>query len=92
MLRIDPMLAIACLVPSIENCPGLRAEDKAFVKLKVTTETGATLTVNIAELFALYESNICAMVDKAGLGESCELIRDCSLRDFSTRTVPSVAR
>ena len=86
------MLAIACLVPSMESCPGLRADDKAFVKLNVATDTGATLTMNVAELFELYESNICAMVDRAGLGESCELTRDCSLRDFSTRTVPSVAK
>ena len=86
------MLAIACLVPSMESCPGLRAEDKAFVKLDVVTDTGATLTLSVAELFALYDSNICVIVDRAGLGESCELIRDCSLRDFNTRRVPSVAR
>ena len=46
------MLAIACLVPSMESCPGFRAEDNAFVKLNVVTETGATLMMNVAELFA----------------------------------------
>jgi hypothetical protein len=58
VFRMEPTFAITCFVRSIESPPLFRLDERAFVKLNFATGSGATLTVKVAELFALYTSNI----------------------------------